>query len=243
LTLWQRSNYHVTFSDIKAEAVTQRNPALLERAHLGREDSRLVADLSNGDEDAFVELVRLHHPSMLRFATTLVGNRAVAEEVVQETWLAILRAIDRFEGRSSLRTWMFTILTNFARKRGAREGRTIPFTALSGAGEESGEPVVDDERFFGPGHRWAGAWTTALDGWDGIPEERLVGREALAVMAAAIDALPPVQGHVMRLRDIDGWSAEDVCNFLRISDSNQRVLLHRARSKVRRAMEAYFAED
>ena len=178
---------------------------------------------------------------MVRVSLLYVSSRAVAEEVVQDTWLSVLRSIDRFEGRSSLRTWIFAILGNAARKRALREARTLPFASL---GDASDFDDPDADRFFSPEHpRWAGAWSTVVDAWDAIPEEQLIGREALAAVDAAIESLPPNQRAVMRLRDVEGWTAEEVCNVLRISDSNQRVLLHRARVKVRKQVESYFAEE
>jgi RNA polymerase sigma-70 factor (ECF subfamily) len=177
---------------------------------------------------------------MLRDAQLYVRSRAVAEEVVQETWLAVLKGIGRFEGRSSLKTWIFRILTNTAKTRGEREGRTVPFSALAGAAEEEGASV-DPDRFLGPEERFPGHWSSPPSSWAGEPEERLLAGETLDVVQAAIDRLPPAQALVITMRDVEGFSSDEVRNALDISETNQRVLLHRARTKVRRALEEYMA--
>ena len=204
------------------------------------EDVGLVEALRRGDAAAFASLLDMYHGPLIRLAMIYVRNHAVAEEVVQETWLGVIKGIDRFEGRSSVKTWIFRILTNTAKTRGEREGRTVPFSSLSGEGE-SGEPAVDPERFL-PSHapRWAGHWATPPSSWESIPEERLVSKEALARIEAAIETLPPVQRQVITLRDVEGWGSEEVCTLLELSEANQRVLLHRARSRVRRELEEYF---
>jgi RNA polymerase sigma-70 factor (ECF subfamily) len=205
---------------------------------LNEEDARLVAELRAGDEAAFMALVEQYQGQLSRVALLYVSSREVAEDVVQETWLGVLKGLDRFEGRSSFRTWMFRILTNIAKTRGAREARTIPFSALaaSEAGEE--EPSVDPSRFHTSGEA-QGAWLLPPLHWDESPEAALSSTETLMVVRAAIDELPPAQRQVIQLRDIDGWTAEEVCNVLELTETNQRVLLHRARSKVRRAIERY----
>jgi RNA polymerase sigma-70 factor (ECF subfamily) len=200
------------------------------------EEVSLVDALRAGDEAAFMALVDRYGPSMLRLAMVYVRNRSVAEEVVQETWLGVLRGIDRFEGRSSLKTWIFRILTNTAKTRGQRESRSVPFASLG----DDAEPAVEAERFLPPDHpRWPGHWSSPPSGWSHVPDERLVGKETLGVIAQAIETLPPAQREVITLRDLDGWSADEVCNTLGLTETNQRVLLHRARSKVRRALEEY----
>jgi RNA polymerase sigma-70 factor (ECF subfamily) len=204
------------------------------------DERALVAALRRGDETAFVTLVERYGASLLRLARTFVRDRAVAEEVVQETWLAVLNGIDRFEGRSSLKTWIFQILSNRAKTRAVRERRSAPFSAFAGDGEDVG--VVDADRFRDAGHRWAGHWAAAPADWSALPEERLLGSETLAQVQAAIETLPPRQAQVLVLRDIEGWQPEEVCAALAISDGNQRILLHRARSKVRAALERYLAE-
>jgi RNA polymerase sigma-70 factor (ECF subfamily) len=167
------------------------------------------------------------------------ANRAVAEEVVQETWLGFLESLDRFEGRASIKTWLFRILVNIARKRRQREARSIPFSALWSEDSEPNEPAVDPSRFRGPHDRYPGGWKSFPRSWSELPEERLLAGETRAVVARAIDALPPTQKEVITLRDVEGWSADEVCNVLSISDTNQRVLLHRARSRVRRELDSY----
>jgi RNA polymerase sigma-70 factor, ECF subfamily len=205
-----------------------------------RDDRALVDALRRGDERAFAELVDEHSSSLLRVAMIYVGSRAVAEEVVQETWLGVLCGIDRFEGRSSFKTWLFKILTNTARTRGARERRTVPFSAFAEAGREDEGPVVDPDRFFPPDHdRYPDHWALGPVRWQ-TPEEGLVSGETRAVIDETIAELPDSQRTVITLRDIEGWPSEEVCAALVISEGNQRVLLHRARAKVRTALEAYF---
>ena len=206
------------------------------------EDRRLVAALRRGDEAAFASLVRQHSPTMLRVARGYVGSRAVAEEVVQETWLGVLRGIDRFESRSSLKTWVFRILVNRARTRGAGERRSTPFSSLGEA--MHGEGSVDPAAFIdaGAGATWAGWWAAYPRAWSSVPEDRLLGRETLELAARAIDALPARQREVLVLRDVAGMEPEEVCTALGLTDGNQRVLLHRARGKVRRVLEAHLGE-
>jgi RNA polymerase sigma-70 factor (ECF subfamily) len=204
------------------------------------EDGQLVAALRAGDEDAYRRVVTEWHPMLLRVAQIFVPSRAVAEEVVQETWLRVLGALDRFEGRSSLRTWVFRILVNTAKTRAQREGRVVPFSALDDPGRIP-EAAVDAERFLGPDHeRFPGHWASPPRA---LPEERLLAAETRGVIAAAIDELPAAQRTVITLRDVAGWDAEDVCNALDVTEVNQRVLLHRARAKVRRALEDYLAPE
>ncbi len=202
------------------------------------EDRRLVQGLRDGDDAVYAELLRRWHPAMLRVARMYVRDRSTAEEVVQETWLAVLQGIDRFEGRSSLKTWVFRILTNRAKTRGGREARSVPFSALGGE-TEAGEPAVPEERFLSAEDpRAPHGWATPPRSWAQVPEERLEARETIDCIRMAIADLPEAQRTVIALRDIDGWSAAEVCDALEITDANQRVLLHRARSKVRLACEA-----
>ena len=206
------------------------------------EEQRLLERLRGGDEAAFVALIERHHSAMIRLAMVYVSRRAVAEEVAQETWLAVLQGLDRFEGRSSLQTWIFRILTNRARTRGEREGRYVPFSALAGADDEA-EPAVDPDRFLPADHpRWPHHWAARPSSWSAIPEERFLSQETRHYIQEAIAALPSNQQTVIVMRDIQGWTSEEVCNVLNISETNQRVLLHRARSKVRRALEHYLSE-
>jgi RNA polymerase sigma-70 factor, ECF subfamily len=179
---------------------------------------------------------------MLRVAMMYVSSRAVAEEVVQEAWLGVFAGLDRFEGRSSLKTWVFRILANTAKTRGEREGRSVPFSSLGG-GEGDDEPAVDADRFLASDHRWAGHWSSTPRNPDDLPEERLLADEARVRIAAAIEALPENQRAVITLRDVDGFDSGDACEILGVSEANQRVLLHRARAKVRAALEAYIDEE
>jgi len=201
---------------------------------LSPQDAKLVERLRAGDEEAFMELVHDLNPSLLRVARMFVPTSALAEDVVQETWVAVLSGIHRFEGRSSLKTWIFRILTNTAKTRGVRERRSVPFSALDT--EEGGfEPVVERSRFTGTGH-----WAVLPRAW---PEDRLMAKETLSVIERAIERLPPNQQLVVTLRDVEGWTADEVRNTLELSETNQRVLLHRGRGKVRRALEQYLSEE
>ncbi|HEX8159158.1 MAG TPA: sigma-70 family RNA polymerase sigma factor [Solirubrobacteraceae bacterium] len=204
------------------------------------DDVALVAALRRGEETAFVGLLDRYGSSLLNLARTFVRDRAVAEEVVQETWLAVLNGIDRFEGRSSLKTWVFQILSNRARTRAVRERRSAPFSSL--ATDDDEDSGIDAERFLPEGHRWAGHWSASPASWSALPDERLLGRETLELVRAAIDELPPRQARVLVLRDVEGWEPEEVCDALGLSDGNQRILLHRARGKLRGALEAYLHE-
>jgi RNA polymerase sigma-70 factor (ECF subfamily) len=171
---------------------------------------------------------------MLRVARMFVSSRAVAEEVVQEAWLGIIKGLDRFEGRSSLRTWIYRIVSNIAKSRGQREGRSVPFSSLA----DEDDPI-DPAWFQGPDERYPGGWRTFPDDWSAVPEDRLVGQETLQRIGRAIEDLPAMQAEVLQLRDVLGWSSDEVCNALELSETNQRVLLHRARSRVRRALHGY----
>ena len=200
------------------------------------EDARLVEALARADEATFIEVVDRYQPAMFRLALTYTSSRAVAEEVVQEAWLGLLDGIKRFEGRSSLRTWLLRIVTNIARRRAQREGRSIPFSSLDRE-TESGEPAVEPRR-FGTDRDWS----APPQSWAGLPEDRLFSQETMDHVRAAVEALPELQRQVIMLRDIDGLSGDEVCNVLLLSDTNQRVLLHRARSKVRARMEQYLKQ-
>ncbi|HEX4718959.1 MAG TPA: sigma-70 family RNA polymerase sigma factor [Thermoleophilaceae bacterium] len=197
-------------------------------------DAEIVEALKRGDEAVFAQLVDAWSPSLMRMARMFVRDRAVAEEVVQETWLAVVRGIDRFEGRSSLRTWVFRILMNTAKTRGQREARSVPFSAAA----HDDEPAVDPDRFLDADHRWAGGWMLGPSEWQ-TPEEELLGAEARQVILDAIDELPESQRVVITMRDVEGFPPDEVSEALGITDGNQRVLLHRARSKVRAAIEAH----
>ena len=203
------------------------------------DDARLIAALRAGDEAAFVALVETYHGMLIRLAMPYVQHRAMAEDVVQETWLGVLRGLERFEARSSLKTWICRILVNRARTRAERDGRLVPFSTFWGPDDEADEPTVDPSRFHASG-RNEGHWTSMVQSWEGLPEERLLSGETRERVRTAIEALPINQRTVITLRDVEGWEAADVCTALEISEANQRVLLHRARAKVRQALERYF---
>jgi len=209
--------------------------------HAEPDDAELIDALKQRDEAAFVRLVQRYQGPLLRLALVYARSRAVAEEVVQETWLGVLEGIERFERRSSFKTWLFRILVNRARTRGEREGRTIPFSALGDATLEPVEPAVAADRFLGPTHpQWPLHWAVPPKSWGESPEEELLARETLELVERAIAALPPAWREVITLRDVEGWTAEEVCNVLGLSETNQRVLLHRARSRVRGVLERHF---
>jgi RNA polymerase sigma-70 factor (ECF subfamily) len=195
------------------------------------QEAVLVAAVRAGDGRAFAELIDTYGAGMRRFALSIVHDPAVADEVVQEAWLGILRNLDGFEGRASLKTWIFRIVANTANTRAERESRSIPFSAFADETVRE-DPSVDPSRFRNP--RFLGGWTTFPEPWD-----QLEARETRGVIAGAIEQLPPAQRLVISLRDVEGWSADEVCNVLELSESNQRVLLHRARSKVRTALERH----
>ncbi len=198
------------------------------------DDRALIEALRRGDERAFESLVERYHGSLIRIALMYVRDRAVAEEVAQETWLVVLQGIDRFERRSSLKTWIFHILANRAKSRGAREGRQVPVSAIAG----DDDPEVPLDRFLPPDDpRRPLGWAAPPRAW---PEERLLARETVARIRAAIAQLPPAQQSVIGLRDVEGHSAKEVAAALGISAANERVLLHRARSRLRRELEEYF---
>jgi RNA polymerase sigma-70 factor (ECF subfamily) len=206
-------------------------------ALLSRHEAETLDRLRAGDDRAFEALVGELHGSMLAVAQTYVRTPAVAEEVVQETWLGVLKGLDRFEGRSSLKTWIFHILINIARTRGARDARTTPFSAVAPAAED--EPAVEPERFRGPGDAFAGHWWAYPSDWHRMPEDALLQHEIMDIVVQTIEELPPAQRAVITLRDVAGCSPEDVCEQLDVTDGNQRVLLHRARSRVRAALERH----
>src|SRR5262245_55825928 len=213
-----------------AEAtVSSPDPAAAEAALLGR--------LRAGDEAAFEDLVSRHYATMLAVAQTYVKGRAVAEEVVQEAWLGVIKGLDRFEGRSSLKTWILSILVNQAKTRGAREARSVPCASLAPEGEE---PAVDPERFRSAGESYPGHWRAFPGDWGRSAAAAVQDRETLRVVMGATAELPEAQQAVIRMRDVEGYSSAEVCDALDVSEGNQRVLLHRARSRVRAALEGHF---
>jgi len=214
-----------------------KGPVLCEDANVTDQG---LARARAGDEDAFRTLLARYGPAMLRTARLFVRDEEVAEEIVQETWIAVLRGVERFEGRSSLRTWIFTILGNCARKRLKKEGRSVPLASLGG---NTDEPSVPEERFFPTTHpRWAGMWSTLVDAWDEVPDEELLGGEAREQLRKAVADLPARYAAVFVLREVEGWSSQEVAALLEISAENQRVLLHRARTRIREALEEYFEQ-
>jgi RNA polymerase sigma-70 factor (ECF subfamily) len=218
------------------------NDAMVRQSEPFADDGALVAALRRGDEGAFGWLVDRYDGALRRLARSYVATSASADEVVQDTWLAVVKGIDGFEGRAALSTWLYRILANIARTRGVREHRTIPFSSAAGALDEGAGPVVDPDRFGVHGDPGYGHWSAPPTPWDDEPEARLQSHETLAAVQAAIDALPDAQREVITLRDVEGWSSTAVRNALDLSETNQRVLLHRARAKVRRALEAHFEE-
>lgn len=198
------------------------------------EDRALVERLLAGDEAAFAQVVDAHQGALLRMAMAFVGNRAVAEEVVQETWIGVLNGLSAFRGQAALKTWIFRILANRARSRWEREARTVPFSAL-----DTDEPAVDPERFGADG-----MWTAPPARWDADTPERIAERrESMECLAKALESLPPGQRAVVTLRDVEGLDSPDICNVLGISETNQRVLLHRGRSRIRKALERLISGD
>jgi RNA polymerase sigma-70 factor, ECF subfamily len=214
-------------------APTQAHPR---SALSASEEADLVARLRAGDERAFEALVERHYGMMLAVARGYVRTRAVAEEVVQEAWVGVLNGIARFEGRSSLRTWIMRIVVNIAITRGEREARTIPFSTLAPEGDE---PAVHPDRFRDESDGFPGHWRAYPANWAAMPDDALLSRETLDVVMGAIEELPDAQRVVITMRDVAGCSAEEVCGTLDVSDGNQRVLLHRARSHVRNALERH----
>ena len=201
------------------------------------DETALIARLRDGDEASFEVLVAEFYPSMLAVARGYVRSRAVAEEVVQEAWVGVLRGLERFEGRSTLRTWVLRIVANVARTRAVREARSLPFSSFAVEGDE---PAVDPARFRGPDDPFPGHWRSFPTDWRRLPEERLTSLETIELVKTAIEELPEAQRIVITMRDVAGLSSEEVCDSLDITAGNQRVLLHRARARVREALERHF---
>jgi RNA polymerase sigma-70 factor (ECF subfamily) len=209
------------------------------RSMVTYEEFELVEALREGKEASFSTLIEHYHGRLLRLAQTFVSNQAVAEEVVQDTWMAVLEGIHRFEGRSSLKTWIFQILKNRAKTKGKREHRYVPFSDVASSTDQEEDGTMELERFHTSGHL-TGHWAIPPTTWDeNTPERLLVSKESLAQIEQAIQTLPPNQRQVIILRDIEGGDSEEVCQILNITSTNQRVLLYRARSKVRRVLNQY----
>jgi RNA polymerase sigma-70 factor (ECF subfamily) len=202
-------------------------------------DEDLIRSLRAGDDAAFARLVRSWSPAMLRLARQFVSTSQSAEDAVQDAWLGMLKGLDRFEGRASLRTWTFSILVNRAKSRGVRESKTV--VDLGAADAADGRPTVDPDRFRGPGDQYPGGWTP-----DGVPqswhqpEKRAIAAETLGLVEQALDHLPARQRIVVTLRDVQGFTADEVCDLLDISPGNHRILLHRGRGALRGALEEYY---
>jgi len=203
------------------------------------EDAALLAALRAGDGQAFACLVDRHHAALVRVARQYVATREIAEDVAQDAWLGLLRGLDGFEGRSSLRTYLFRIVMNLARTRGVREARSAPFSSL-GRDDEHG-PSVDPERFVQAPAVGAGHWISPIRPWGSSAEQIALSDEALRVVVDAIAELPETQRRVVTLRDVEGFDADEVCDLLELSEVNQRVLLHRARTKLRQKLADYYA--
>lgn len=211
-----------------------RTPEPHQSSAVTSEEGVLIASLRQGDEGAFQELVTRHHSGLIRMAMGYVADREVAEEVVQDTWMAVINALDRFEGRSSLRTWIFGIMIHKAKDRGVREKRHTTFSSFESAGDD-GEETMDPSRFHQAGH-----WAFPPQPWDEqTPEKLLASQQAVTAMNQAIEELPPTLKAVLILRDIDGVDAKEACDILKITESNLYVRLHRARERVRQAVEIY----
>ena len=214
-------------------------PPVGQTQKLAPDELHLLERLRQGDEAAFASLVDRHHGALIRLAMAYVSDHSIAEEVVQETWIGVLEGLDRFEGRSSLKTWIFRILTNKAKTRGVRESRHVSFSPLAASQENPEEPAVDPTRFQTTGH-WAGYWVSYPQPWDeNTPEKLLLSQEGTTFLEQAIEALPGKLRQIIVMRDVEGLSSDEACNILGISETNQRVLLHRARSRVRKALEKY----
>ena len=207
---------------------------------LPSDEQRLLTRLRQCDEQAFDELVTKHHGALIRMAMGHVGDREVAEEVVQDTWMAVIESLDRFEGRSSLRTWIFGIMIHKAKDRGVREKRHTTFSDFETSDDEQ-EDAVDPSRFHRSGE-WAGHWAFPPQPWDDqTPEKLLASQQAVQAMNRAIEALPVTLKDVLILRDVEGVEAKEACEILQITETNLYVRLHRARERVRQAVEAYLA--
>jgi RNA polymerase sigma-70 factor (ECF subfamily) len=222
-------------SDVQSPAAGATATLVIERDN----DDQLLASIRDGDDAAFATLVERYHSSLLRLARMYVDSSA-AEDVVQDTWLGVLRGLSSFEGRSSLKTWLFRILVNRARTRAVRAARTIPMSFLAQSEVESDGPVVDPLRFQSPDDRYPGHWLVLRKpSADELPEERLLAGELDDVVRRALQDLPPAQSEVVRLRDVEGLPSAEVCQLLNLTEGNQRVLLHRGRSRIRTTLAEY----
>ena len=203
------------------------------------DESELIDRLLSGDEDTFSDLLQKHYSAMIRLASVYAKDRSHAEEIVQETWLSVLNGLERFQARSSLKTWIFSILVNQAKTYAKREGRWIQYSTM--IDPDTGGPSVPVERFYDSSREeLAGRWARPPKNWDSNREEKLLGQETRALIESTMEKLPPSQREVLTVRDIEGCTSEEACNLFGLTKTNQRVLLHRARSKVRQVLENYF---
>jgi RNA polymerase sigma-70 factor (ECF subfamily) len=207
------------------------------------EDLASLQAIREGSEAGFLALVARHQSGLVRLARMWAREQADAEDIVQETWLVMLRSLDRFEGRSSLRSWLCGILVNLGRARIRKNARLVPMSSLGGSDDpDASEPAVDPARFWPEGHPYAGHWCAWPNPWPDSPEQRVLGGETRELLQRAIGELPPLQGQVLVLRDVEGLTGPEVCEVLGVSETHERVLLHRARSKVRAALEPHLHE-
>ena len=218
--------------------VAGRKPELSQSAAVANREVALLARLRQGDEGAFDEVVTRHHSALIRMAMGYVADREVAEEVVQDTWMVVIEKLGRFEGRSSLRTWIFGIMIHKAKDRGVREKRHTTFSSFESA-DDDGDEAIDPSRFHQSGE-WAGHWAFPPQPWDDqTPEKLLASQQAVTAMNRAIEVLPRTLKDVLILRDVEGVEAKEVCHILKITETNLYVRLHRARERVRQAVETY----
>ncbi|HSB00087.1 MAG TPA: RNA polymerase sigma factor [Anaerolineales bacterium] len=205
------------------------------------DDEQIIVGLKQREEATFLHLINTYHASMVRIAMLYVPNMAAAEEIAQETWLKVLEGIEQFERRSTLKTWIYAILMNLARSRGKREGRCIPFSNLENCQDEDVEPSVPAERFFPADHdQWPNEWSAPPEPWEYVPEEYLQIQELRDCIHEALEHLTENQRTVITLHDLEGWSSIEICNTFNISETNLRVLLHRARARLRQALETFY---
>lgn len=232
-----------TYEDFMGQSAVLGETATREpRSASPKQDQALIERLCRGDEQTFDEVVTQYHGALVRMAMGYVADRDVAEEVVQDTWMAVIEGLDRFEGRSSFRTWIFGILIHKAKDRGVREKRHVTFSAFDSLDEESDE-AVDPARFHQSGE-WAGHWAFPPQPWDEqTPEKLLASRQAVDCMQRAIADLTLTLREVLILRDVEGVDSREVCELLNITETNLYVRLHRARERVRRAIELYLGES
>jgi RNA polymerase sigma-70 factor (ECF subfamily) len=226
-----------TYAEALEQSPSLASTAVSKKIALSQDDERLLAQLRQGNERAFDELVARHHGALIRTALGYVSDREMAEEVVQDTWMAVIEGLDRFEGRSSLRTWIFGILIHKAKDRGVREKRHTTFSAYEPFDDDQDE-AVDPARFHRSGE-WVGHWALPPQPWDErTPEALLASEQAVNAMKRAIEALPATLKDVLILRDVEGVEVREICEILKITETNLYVRLHRARERVRQAVEA-----